>query len=355
MRTYTILSAFKSSVSMGLLTLLLLIGTFTSYSQTTPANCTQGCTSSDVHIISAYLSNQAGVQLDETFVCPESGSALVYLTLELATNTPRQGVSIFANVKTFTPPSTIGSTIYNASECFGILLNQPTNKVTFQVPFNWPCTSSVVLTDIFIAWGTGNKNFCTGTEFQCPATPSKCYQLPPGEFISVGTPSGNNAELKECESSVGSGSAIFDLTDAESTVIGSQTNVTVRWYSDAAGTTEITGSNITSYNSSSTIVYAKVCSNASPLPLFWIEECNINCCIQTYSIGANRKLNLFFSTPIQVLLHPVHPVLLPSVTNYIMVQIKLFSLQDGYRFFIKLDRSGCRNWILCSGNRRFTY
>ena len=131
----------------------------TSYGQITPANCVQGCTSNDVQIQRAYLSNAAGTILPSNFVCPGSGVASVYLTLELTTKTPRVGVTIFTKIKNFTPPSTIGTEVSGSpiSQCFGITLNQPTNKVTFQQPFNWTCGTPIVMTDIFIGWGTGNS------------------------------------------------------------------------------------------------------------------------------------------------------------------------------------------------------
>ncbi len=226
----------------------------------TPANCKLGCTSNDVQIQKAYLSNSSGTQLPPNFVCPISGTAVVYLTLELTTKTPRVGVVIYAKVKNFTPPSTIGSEITTIAQCFGTTLNQPTNKVTFTAPFNWSCGTSIVLTDVFIGWGTGNTNFCTGTGFQCPATSSKCYSLPPGSYIPIQTPTANPASATLCSTSPGGTTATFNLTALESTVKGSQTNVTVTWFTDAGLTNQI--STPASYTSGTANVYAKVTSNS---------------------------------------------------------------------------------------------
>jgi hypothetical protein len=63
-----------------------------------------GCTSGDVQIVGAYLSNASGVQLT-SYVC---GSGVpVYLTLQLTTKTPGVGVSIYADIQTVsgTPPT----------------------------------------------------------------------------------------------------------------------------------------------------------------------------------------------------------------------------------------------------------
>lgn len=241
----------------------ILFSTYTfSQTPTSPADCKTGCTSNDVQIQAAYLSNATGTKLPANFVCPVSGSASVFLTLELTTKTPRVGVVIYSKVKNFTPPSTIGTQIAIISECFGITLNQPTNKVTFTAPFNWQCGSPIVLTDVFIGWGTGNTDFCTGTFFQCPATSSKCYSLPPGQYIPIQTPIANPASDTKCSTSPGGSTAVFDLTTLEATIKGGQINVTVSWFSDFGLTTSI--SSPSSYTSASGNVYAKVASNTDP-------------------------------------------------------------------------------------------
>src|SRR5690606_12857169 len=116
---------------------LLLAITMSSIviAQSSPADCKTGCTSNDVQIQAAYLSDACGNQLSSSFVCPGSGKAIVSLTLELTTKTPRVGVVIHLNVKNFNPlplpNGTIGSLITTFAECFGEPLKQPTNKVTF--------------------------------------------------------------------------------------------------------------------------------------------------------------------------------------------------------------------------------
>ena len=258
----------KSCFSFGNLVMFILVsffGVITAAAQTSPADCKLGCTSNDVQIQSAYLSDINGNKLPQNFVCPISGSAGVYLTLELTTKTPRIGVVIYTNIKNFTPPSTVGSLVTNFSECFAKNLNQPTNKVTFSKKFDWTCGTPIVLTEVFIGWGTGNTNFCLGSGFQCPATSSKCYQLPPDQYIPIVTPTANPASLTQCSTSPGGTTAVFDLTSLNSTVIGTQTNVNVTWYSDVNLNTQIT-STVAAYISSSGVVYAKVTSTISPYP-----------------------------------------------------------------------------------------
>jgi len=250
-------------ITLGFL-LATLSFTNMSRAQTSPADCKTGCTSNDVQIKTAYLSNASGIQLPQSFVCPGSGHATVYLTLELTTKTPRIGVVIYAKIKHFTAPSTIGAEITTISECFGVALNQPTNKVTFTSPFNWTCGDGIVLTDVFLGWGTGNTNFCTGTGFQCPATSSKCYSLPSGQYIPIVTPNAAPASAILCSTEPGGTTAIFDLTSLNPTVSAGQSNVTVSWFTDAALTNAITTP--ASYTSATGNVYAKVTSTISPYP-----------------------------------------------------------------------------------------
>ena len=250
------LSLISSAFLVGL---FCILGT-TVLAQTSPADCKLGCTSNDVQIKSAYLSDINGNKLSSGFVCPQSGTATVYLTLELTTKTPRVGVVIYANIKNFTG-GVIGSTIATPSQCFGIALNQPTNKVTFQNSFLWPCGVPIVMTDVFLGWGTGNTNFCTGTGFQCPATSSKCYSLPPGQYIAIETPSAQSASIIQCETTVGGGTSIFNLTSVNGTVSNNANNVTINyWETNNNGTLSncIPTSSLTAYVSGSKDVYAKV-------------------------------------------------------------------------------------------------
>src|ERR1044071_9732542 len=71
-----------------------LLFNISSMAQSSPADCKTGCTSNDVQIQASYLSDINGNKLPSNFVCPASGQATVYLTLELTTNTPRIGVVI---------------------------------------------------------------------------------------------------------------------------------------------------------------------------------------------------------------------------------------------------------------------
>jgi hypothetical protein len=221
-----------------------------------PADCKAGCTSNDVQIIRAFLVNPTtGAEIGSNFPC--SGTATVKLGLELATKTPRVGVEVYANIKNFTG-GVIGNLITNTKQCFSVVLDQPTNRVVFQSTFSWTCGMPIALTDVFLGWGTGNTDFCqANAAFRCPGTPSKCYQLPPGQYIPIIIPSANTASATLCANPSGGTTATFDLTTLESTVKGTQTNVTVSWFSDAALTLGIS----TSYNTGNSTVYAKVKNN----------------------------------------------------------------------------------------------
>jgi hypothetical protein len=304
-----------SQKSIGLFSFLsgiiLIIGlclSFQSTAQTiTPSNCVQGCTSNDVQIIKAYLSDANGNRLPNTFVCPGSGSATVNLTLELTTNTPRKGVAIYAKVKQLLPASppthpdpypgdeVQGSPI---SVCASVVLNQPTNKVIFINAFRWICGTPIALTDVFIGWGTGNesKNFCTSGSFQCPGTPSKCFSLPGDKFIAIETPSAQTTSDAQCATVPGGTTSIFDLTALETTIKNGQTNVNVKWYTDAALTNQISADPLQApstkaYQSVSGNVYAKVCSNVSPFP------CSAG---QTVTLTVKPKPSLSITNPAAV-------------------------------------------------------
>jgi hypothetical protein len=256
----------------------------------TPADCVQGCTSNDVQIKAAYLSTQAGVKLGSSFVCPQSGSANVYLTLELTTNTPRIGVSIFTNVKALDANGNpTGNPIASPNECFGIALNQPTNKVTFQTPFNWQCGTAIALTDVFIAWGTGNKNFCTGSAFQCPATPSKCYQLPGDKFIAIETPTPQNQTVTQCSDAKGGTTSTFNLNNV---TVTSSSNVTITWWENYTSPSTFSNqiNSPGSYSSGSKVVYAKITSN-SDASVFSVA---------TVTLVVNQTPNLVITNPAAV-------------------------------------------------------
>jgi hypothetical protein len=224
-----------------------------------PADCRQGCTSNDVKIIRAYLVDpNTGLELDNSFAC--TGSAVVQLGLDLTTKTPRVGVVLFANIRDFTNDS-IGAVLTTTKQCFANkALNQPTNSVVFQQTFSWTCGMPIVLTDVFIGWGTGNTDFCGGSIlFRCPATPSKCYQLPPGQYIPIQIPQSSSASATRCAAPGGT-TATFDLTKLDSAVADKADQVVVTWYGDSTLSMLITDS--AAFVSDDTVIYAKV-SNGS--------------------------------------------------------------------------------------------
>jgi len=292
------LSSFFATLNCLLLGLLLSTAIFAQKTYkpvppppNSPSDCIQGCTSNDVQIQNAYLSNAAGVRLSDGFVCPASGTAQVYLTLELTTNTPRVGVTIYTKIKNFTPPSTIGSEVTGSpvKQCFGLELNQPLNRVTFSSPFTWTCNTAIVLTDIFIGWGTGNTNFCTSNNFQCPATPSKCYSLPPGSFVAIETPQPLDDNDAKCSDQPGGTTATFNLTGLNVT---SSSNVTITWWENYTAPSTFSGSIGTpgAYSSSSKNVYAKITSNADATVFS----------VSTVTLTVNQKPNLAITNPLAV-------------------------------------------------------
>lgn len=85
-------------------------------------------------------------------------------------------------------------------------------------------------------------------------------------------PSATPTSLELCETTVGGGTAVFNLTNAESTVIGNQTGVSVTWFSDQALTQSINTPGAFQSGNGGT-VYAKVtttatgCSNSAAVTL----------------------------------------------------------------------------------------
>jgi hypothetical protein len=274
-----------------LLMLSLVISTI-GMAQVTPANCVQGCTSSDVQIKNAYLSDVSGNKLSSSFVCPASGTATVFLTLELTTNTPRIGVAIFTKIKRFDPATqTVGTEVSGSpiSQCFGTNLNQPTNKVTFLQSFTWTCGTPIVMTDVFIAWGTGNTNFCKGTPFQCPATPSKCYQLPGGSFIAIETPVPQNQTVTQCSDAKGGTTSTFNLNNISVTT---SSNVTITWWQNftAPGTFSNQITTTSAYESPTRTIYAKITSNSNSSVFS----------VSTVNLVVNQTPNLVITDPAAV-------------------------------------------------------
>ncbi|HEV8284113.1 MAG TPA: T9SS type A sorting domain-containing protein [Chitinophagaceae bacterium] len=280
----------------------------TSTAQTTPASCTSGCTSNDVQITGAYLSDASGVQLTN-YVCGSNVS--VYLTLQLTTNTPRVGVSIYSVIKTVvngTPTDSVGV----VSQCFGNALSTTGSIVTFTSPINWtPCGSQIALVGTYTAWGTGNKNFCTGNTFQCGGTPSKCHSATAGEIIIIQVPQTGTASATHCSDVAGSYSSTFDLTALESTIISNSSNYNFAFYnvsslpSSSADTSgkKIANPSAFSATVASTTVYAYVCDKAHPTACSWAsvtlnikEKPGVPSPTSNSPICAGSTLNLFANT-----------------------------------------------------------
>ncbi|MCE4565240.1 T9SS type A sorting domain-containing protein [Maribellus sp. CM-23] len=262
-KIYQIFSSSRAAIIV-LITGLFMAASMTTYAQTTPADCVSGCTSNDIQIENAYLSDEFGNPLDSNFVCENGQDAIVYLTLELSTNTPRVGVSIYTKIKELdlgVPRGTLDS----MSQCFGDTLNQPLNRVTFNQTLSWPCGTAIALTDVYIAWGTGNKNFCEGEAFQCPKTPSKCFSLPGGDYIAVEIPLAKNFSHESCPDVPGGTTATFNLRSLD-TLVTKSTDVTIEWYKDSALDSLISNPESYTTKSAEEDVYAKVTSTIPPYP-----------------------------------------------------------------------------------------
>jgi hypothetical protein len=226
-----------------------------------PADCKTGCTSNDVQIQAAYLSDASGNKLPNNFVCPASGTATVFLTLELTTNTPRVGVVIYDSIRNFTG-GVPGALITVLTQCFGVALGNTAHKVTFTNPFVWTCGTPIVMTGVFIGWGTGNTNFCTGSGFQCPATSSKCFSLPPGQFIAIQIPNSSNGSETVCANTAGGTIGTFRL---DTITVTNSNNVSVNfWQNNSGGVLSncIPTSLITAYISGSATIFAKIKNNS---------------------------------------------------------------------------------------------
>lgn len=223
-------------------------------------DCTNGCTSNDVQIKTAYLVEPTAPYnaLSSSFQC--QGSANVKLALDLTTKTPRVGVYVYAKIKDKNT-STVYATV---SECFSTALSSGgVTKVVFSQSISWPCGAQIVLTDVFIGWGTGNTDFCAGSsDPRCPATPSKCFELPPGQYITIVIPTASSASATQCETTTGGGTSVFDLTSLNTTVSNNQSNVTVTWFTDQNLTQSI--STPSAYTSATATVWAKVANNSDP-------------------------------------------------------------------------------------------
>ena len=254
------------------LLLLIFAGFSTAVAQTpppdpTPADCTSGCTSKDIKIISAYLSDQYGNALPDTFIC--NGTASVYLSLTLTTKSPRIGTAVYGNIYQYFPATetTGGQPVATVAECFGGVTLNATNVVTFTDPFVWTCGDAIALTDVYISWGTGNTDFCTGDAFQCGATPSKCNRQEGNIIIS--TPNVGTASDSACSlAALPAYSAYFNLTSLEADIKNGG-NLTISWFSDSALMIPISDadSNTTALDfhatAAATNVYAKVCPTGS--------------------------------------------------------------------------------------------
>ena len=159
---------------------LALIPSVQVFSQTLTCDKTQ-CTSNDVRVISGYISGPDNAPIDCTSNNPFDNAEL---HLIVSSNTQRIGASIVGKLNILNT-----TTSFDLAHCFsGITINNGSqNNLVYELGEslkNVTCPASFSLTDLFISWGTGNTNFCTSENAQCPATPAKC-RFKAGETIPV--------------------------------------------------------------------------------------------------------------------------------------------------------------------------
>lgn len=129
------------------------------------------CTSNDIKVERVFLSDANGVPL--TSDCTPGVQGQAYLNVVVSTTTPRVGVYVsgMLRIKNMADQP--------VSNCFGVPLTGNNNVLRYTTPINWTCGSEIMLTDIFIAWGTGNKDFCADPTTCSSIVPSKCRRENP--------------------------------------------------------------------------------------------------------------------------------------------------------------------------------
>jgi hypothetical protein len=154
-----------------------------AFSQGTCGNI--NCTSSEVQVISAYISGAGDLPVDCGVADPFDGAEL---HLIVSSNTQRIGISLVGVLNIIDNSNTITAS-HNLAHCFSdiTLNNGSNNNLVYSLSSTLDgvqCGPGFSLSDIFISWGTGNTNFCTSDAAQCPATPAKC-RFKAGETIPV--------------------------------------------------------------------------------------------------------------------------------------------------------------------------
>jgi hypothetical protein len=149
-----------------------------------PAQCgSPGCTSNDVRITKATITDEAGGFFNCSGTENVSGA---WLHLFVTTNTKRKGVFVSLTVNVVTGTDTART---NIPYCFtNASLNGVDNDLKVLLPDGvFKCGSKVFLSQIYTAWGTGTSDFCGGsTGVVCQGTPSKC-RFVAGEVLQVQT------------------------------------------------------------------------------------------------------------------------------------------------------------------------
>jgi PKD repeat protein len=138
------------------------------------------CTSNDVRPVKAYITGPGGVTINCADDHPFDNAEL---HLVVSTNANRQGIEVSFNL------NVDGTQTAFISYLFCDNLTGLSNDLVFDlntILHDVNCDNSFTLTDVFLAWGTGQAgaSFCDEKNAPCPQTPAKC-RFKPGEVITV--------------------------------------------------------------------------------------------------------------------------------------------------------------------------
>ena len=156
---------FSRSVAVFLCFAALFLGQ-SSYAQT---KCpTLNCTAGDVTIESVYLGDASGNPLVQS--CVPGTTQTAYLYIVVSSNAPRNGLYFSGTLN--------GQSL---STCFSNELKGKSTRLDYPTPITYTCGTTLMLTDIFLAFNPGQDNFCTENPTGNCTTivSSKCSRPPP--------------------------------------------------------------------------------------------------------------------------------------------------------------------------------
>ncbi|MBC5993008.1 PKD domain-containing protein [Pontibacter cellulosilyticus] len=270
--------------------LMLLISALLVSSNVFAQTCPDlNCTSNDVTVQRVYLADVNGVPL--TSACTPGEQVQAYLHLVVSTNTPRVGAFILGTLKID------GMADQAVANCFGVALTGNNNILKYPTPVNWTCGKKIMLVDIFVAWGTGNTDFCVNPTTCSSIVPSKCRREAPivveAPLIASFTARASCTENNRYETIAVSGSAT-----------GGKAPYTYAWDFNNDGVTDATTQNAT-YTYMSTgekMVKLTVTDSSSPAKTdMHTSMVMVNACCTTPDANAGDDMVLTCTTTSVVL------------------------------------------------------